>query len=181
MKLRLYITIAIVYISSFNVNAQDYFSFYNLEDYVVQTQNVSPVYIPKNSFTFAIPAVNVGLNFNSGFKVNDLLVQDEFTKNLRIDLDNLYSKADDVNDMNVDLTVNLFYMAFKRKRGSLTFFANTKATNNWRYTKDFLGIAANGFGNSFTLQEENEYTGYNEFGVGFTQTFIDDRLAIASY
>ena len=179
MKKNIYIYLAIICISISNVNAQDYLSFYNLEDYVVQTQNISPVYIPKNSFTFAIPGANLGFNFNSGFKVNELLVQDETTNTLTYNLGNLYDNAEDVNDMNIDLTVNLFYMAFKRKRGSLTIFANTKVTNNWRYSKDFLKIAAQGITQNFTLNDQNEYTGYNEIGIGFTQTFLNDRLAIA--
>lgn len=98
---------------------------------------------------------------------------------LEFNLGNLYNEAEDKNDLNLDVTVNLFYMAFKRKRGSLTFFANTRATNNWRYSKDFLGIAANGITESFNLNEINEFNGYNEIGVGFTQTFLNDKLAIA--
>ena len=179
MKKHIYIYIAFLVVAANNINAQDYFSFYNLGDYVVQTQNVSPVYIPKNSFTFAIPVANVGFNLNSGFKVNELLVQNELTNSLEFNLANLYDEAEDINDLNVDLTVNLFYMAFKRKRGSFTIFANTRATNNWRYSKDFLGIAANGITESFSLNEINEYTGYNEIGVGITQTFFNDKLAIA--
>ncbi|WP_152287708.1 DUF5723 family protein [Flavicella marina] len=179
MKKHIYIYIAFLVVGISNINAQDYFSFYNLGDYVVQTQNVSPVYIPKNSFTFAVPVANLGFNFNSGFKVNELLVKNENTNKLEYNLANLYNEAGDFNDMNVDVTINLFYMAFKRKRGSLTIFANTRATNNWRYTKDFLGIAANGITSDFLLQEQNEYTGYNEIGIGFTQTFFDDRLALA--
>jgi hypothetical protein len=179
MKKHIFIYIAFLVVAANNINAQDYFSFYNLGDYVVQTQNVSPVYIPKNSFTIAIPAANVGFNLNSGFKVNELLVQNELTKNLEFNLANLYDEAEDINDLNVDLTVNLFYMAFKRKRGSFTVFANTRATNNWRYSKDFLGIAANGITDSFSLNEINEYTGYTEIGIGITQTFFNDKLAIA--
>jgi hypothetical protein len=179
MKKHIYIYLVFLVVTANNINAQDYFSFYNLGDYVVQTQNISPVYIPKNSFTFAIPAANIGLNFNSGFKVNELLVKNETSNMLEFNLGNLYNEAEDKNDLNLDVTVNLFYMAFKRKRGSLTFFANTRATNNWRYSKDFLGIAANGITESFNLNEINEYNGYNEIGVGFTQTFLNDKLAIA--
>ena len=179
MKKHIYIVLAVVFLNSSATQAQDYFSFYNLGDYVVQTQNVSPVYLPKNEFTFALPAANIGLNFNSGFKINELLVKNDITKKLEYNVDNLYDKAEDVNYLNIDVTVNLFYMAFKRKKGSLTFFANTKATNNWRYSKDFLGIAANGINESFNLNEINKYNGYNEIGVGFTQTFLNDKLAVA--
>lgn len=179
MKKHIYIYIAFLVVGMSNINAQDYFSFYNLGDYVVQTQNISPVYIPKNSFTFAIPVANVGFNLNSGFKVNELLVQNKTTNNLEFNLANLYNEAEDVNDLNLDVTVNLFYMAFKRKRGSFTIFANTRATNNWRYSKDFLGIAANGITSNFSLNEINEVNEYNEIGVGITQTFFNDKLAIA--
>ncbi|MEI6865439.1 DUF5723 family protein [Flavicella sp.] len=179
MKKHITIYLVFLFAGITNINAQDYFSFYNLDDYVIQTQNLSPVFIPKNRLTIAIPGANAGLNFNSGFKINELLVKNETTNKLEFDLVNLYETADKINEMNIDVSINLFYVAFKRKKGSITIFANTRATNNWRYTKDFLGITANGINQDFTLNEQNEYTGYNEFGVGFTQTFFDDRLAVA--
>ena len=179
MKKHIYIYIGFLVIAANNINAQDYFSFYNLGDYVVQTQNISPVYIPKNSFTLAIPVANLGFNFNSGFKINELLVKNELTNRLEYNLKNLRNTSGDVNDLNIDATVNLFYMAFKRKKGSLTIFANSRATNNWRYSKDFLDIAADGITQGFSLRDLNDYTGYNEIGIGFTQTFFNDKLALA--
>lgn len=176
---QVYIALIFIYFNIANTIAQEYFSLYNLEDYVIQAQNNSPVYIPKNTFTFAVPIANLSLNFNSGFKVNELLVKNEQTDKLEYNLNNLYKTSEDTNDLNLDVTINLFNIAFKRNRGSFTVFANTKTTNNWRYTKDFLKIAANGINEDFVLREQNEYSGYNEFGVGFTQTFLDDKLAVA--
>lgn len=177
MKKHIYIYITFIFVGISNVNAQDYFSFYNLGDYVVQTQNISPVFIPKSSFTFAVPGANSGIGLNAGFKINELLVQNGATN--RIDLENLYNETEDANNLNLDLSVNLFYMAFKRERGSLTIFANTRVTNDFRYSKDFLQVAAYGIQDDFSLQEQNNLTAYNEFGVGFTQTFLDDKLAVA--
>jgi len=179
MKRYIYIHLVLIFTGISTINAQDYFSFYNLGDYVVQTQNISPVYIPKNPFTLAIPMANIGFNFNSGFKINELLVQNESTKLLAFDLKNLHASAEEYNYMNVDFNINIFCMAFKREKGSLTIFANTKITNNLRYSKDFLEVIANGITKSFSLTEQNNYTGYHEIGIGFTQTFLNDKLALA--
>jgi hypothetical protein len=173
-----YFSIVLFIINNTYVNAQDYLSFYNLGDYVTQTQNIAPVFLPKNSFTLALPFTNIGFNQNSGFKINDLLIKNKVTNKLELNFSNLYNDANEVNDFNIDMTFNLFYIAFKRKKGSITIFANTRATNNWRFTKDFLGITANGIIEGFYLKDQNEYTGYNEIGIGFTQTFLEEKLAI---
>lgn len=180
MKKHIYIVLAVVFLNSTATQAQDYFSFYNLGDYVVQTQNISPVYIPKNSFTFAVPGVNIGLELNTSFSANQLLTKNENSNTLKWDLNNLSETSDELNDIDIDLTVNLFYMAFKRKKGSFTIFANTRVSNKMRLSNDLLNIAANGINESFALDDKARISGYNEIGIGFTQTFLeDDKLAIA--
>lgn len=178
MQYKIYLSVLFFYFGLCQTHSQEYFSFYNLSDYVIQTQNISPVYIPKNKFTFAVPVLNMGYNANSGFKINELLVKNELTNKLEVDFEKLFNSSEETNNINIDASINLFYMAFKRKRGSISFFANTIGTNNWKYTKDFLGLVVNGVEESFILKEENNGNGYNEIGIGFTQTFLDDKLAI---
>ena len=176
--IKVYISLIVFITTIIHTKAQEYFSLNNLGDYVIQSQNLSPVYLPKNTFTFAVPIANGSFNYNSGFKANELLVFNSLTNKLEINLKNLFNEANNENNLNLDISVNLFYIGFKRKHGSLTVFANSRSTNNWKYSKEFLKIAANGINEDFALNEQNEYTGYNEIGIGFTQTFYDDQLAI---
>ena len=159
-----------------SVNAQDYFSFYNLGDYVAQTQNVSPVYLPKNSFTFGTPA-NIGGVFNSNLTLNQFMVN---TGNqLEIDFNQLAANAEEKNNLNTDLSANLFMLAFKTKKGSFTLFANVKSTLSWQYSDDFANVAANGFASSFALTDDKMISSsYAEFGIGITRKFFNDKLAI---
>lgn len=175
---KLYLLITFTLLCALKAKSQEYFSLYNLGDYVIQSQNTSPVYIPKNTFTFAVPIANGSFNFNSGFRVNELIVKNNLTNKLEYNFNNLYNSADQSNYLNVDLTINFFNLAIKRKKGSITVFANSKMTNNWKYSKDFLRIAAVGISQGFSLNEQNDYTGYNEIGFGFTQTFLNNQLAI---
>ncbi|MFC2110210.1 DUF5723 family protein [Bacteroidota bacterium] len=176
MKKHIYIYIVLLFTTIGSVNAQDYFAFYNLGDYVAQTQNVSPVYLPKNSFTLGTPA-NIGANLDSNLTLSSLLTDNGAT--LKIDFDNLYANSEDKNQLYTDINANIFMMAFKTKKGSLTLFANLRNSINWQYSKEFTRIAANGFGSSFALSDEKmESTTYSEIGIGYTRKFLKDKLAV---
>ena len=176
MKRYIYSTTLLFFVFINSVKAQDYLSFYNLGDYVIQTQNVSPIYLPKYKVNFGTP-LNVGFNLNSQIKLNDFLV--ESGNNLKIDLDNLNAVADNANAVATDVVANIFMLGIKTKKGSITFFANAKSNFVWEFTKDFTNIAANGFGESFSLSAEKiGFTSYSEIGIGLTRTFLKDKLSV---
>ena len=176
MKKYLYSTVLLFFVLIGNIKAQDYLSFYNLGDYVIQTQNVSPIYLPKYKVNFGTP-LNVGLNLNSGIKLNDLLV--ESGNNLKIDFNNLNATAADANSVATDVVANIFMLGIKTKKGSITFFANAKSNLVWEFSKEFTRVAANGFGQSFSLSNEKiGFTTYSEIGIGITRTFLDDKLSV---
>lgn len=157
-----------------NIKAQDYLSFYNLKDYVIQTQNLSPIFLPKYSVSFGTPA-NIGIDINSDFKISDILVENG--GNLSVDLDNLNLTAQENNAFQVNLVNNLFMLGFKLKKGSITVFANTKTNLLWEFSDSFTNFAATGFGSSFALSNERlRVSSYSEIGVGFTQQFFKEKL-----
>ena len=176
MKKKISILIAMLFTTFASINAQEYISFYTLGDYVAQTQNVSPVYLPKNSFTLGV--ANAGLNFNSPFQANELLVENG-AGTLDIDFNNLLLNSQDQNNLNADINANLFMMAFKTKKGSITLFANARSTTNWQYSKDFIGVAANGITDFNFSNDKIENITYGEVGVGITRTFFNNKLALA--
>ncbi|WP_397445659.1 DUF5723 family protein [Polaribacter sp. R77954] len=177
MKKHIYSISLLFFILINNTNAQDYLSFYNLKDYVIQTQDVSPIYLPKYKVNIGTP-LNTGFNLNSDIKISDILV--ESGNNLKIDFNNLNSVAAEANAVVTDIVANIFMLGFKTKKGSITFFANAKSNLAWEFTKEFTNVAANGFGESFALTAEKiGFTSYSEIGVGITRTFLEDKLAIA--
>ena len=176
MKKTIYSTILLFFVLMGNIKAQDYLSFYNLGDYVIQTQNVSPIYLPKYKVNFGTP-LNVGFNLSSEIKLSDILI--DSGNNIKIDFNNLNAAAADANVVATDVVANIFMLGFKTKKGSITLFANAKSNLVWEFSKDFTAVAANGFGESFALTAEKfGFTSYSEIGIGVTRTFLDDKLSI---
>ncbi|TVZ55528.1 hypothetical protein OD91_0782 [Lutibacter sp. Hel_I_33_5] len=176
MKKIIYTTSLLFFVLTGSVKAQEYLSFYNLKDYVIQTQNVSPVFLPKYKITFGTP-INLGLDINSGIKLNDLLV--ESGNKTKWDFDSLNSVAEDKNILSTDIALNLFTLGIKTKKGSISFFANAKANLTWQISKDFTNILATGFNNNFSLSNERMgLMAYSEIGIGYTRKFLKDKLAI---
>ena len=176
MKKYTYIFIFFIFIG--NSRAQDYLSFYNLRDYVIQTQNLSPVFLPKYSVSFGTP-VNAGITFNSTYKISDVLVASN-GGNLKVDIDNLNALAQKSNAINTNIANNLFMLGIKLSKGSLTFFVNTRTNLNWQFSDNFTNVLADGFGRSFSFSNERlRVSSYSEIGIGFTQQFLKKKLALA--
>ena len=176
MKKYIYTTSLLFFVLINNIKAQDYLSFYNLDNYVIQTQNISPVYLPKYKYNFSTP-LNFGGDINSTIKLNDILVENG--NNLKIDFNNLNSVAEDNNFLASDIVANIFMLGIKTKRGSISFFANAKSNLTWEFSKDFTEVAANGFEDSFSLSREKiGLTAYSEIGIGITRTFLKEKLAV---
>jgi hypothetical protein len=156
--------------------AQNAMSFYNLGDYVMQTQNISAVYLPKNTISFGLPGI--GLSVNNPFQLNEFLVKNNTTNKLETNFDNLLRNAQTVNQSNIHLSTSLFMFAYKTSKGSISVFVNSKFTNNWQYTNEFMAIVANGI-NDFNLSNNQLNTSlYQESGLGITQQFLNKKLAI---
>lgn len=119
------------------VNAQAYFSMNNLGDYVVQTQNISPVYLPENALTFGTPA-NFGANIFSNIKINDFLIDDGAA--LKVNIDNLNRVAKDINFLNYSLNASLVMISFKTKKGSIAVFSNVKSSLNWEFSDNLTNV-----------------------------------------
>ena len=176
MKIHKHILIAFFVIIGNSIKAQNSISFYNLGDYVVQTQNVSAVYLPKNDFTFGLPGI--GFNVNAPFQLNELLVKNSTTNNLDINFDNLLLNTQPLNHSEININASIFMLAFKIKKGSISVFANSKLTKSWQYTDQFIKVAAKGI-DDFNLSDNKlNTTAYNEIGFGITKQFMKDKLAI---
>lgn len=178
----LIILVATVFTSNQIIAQNGNISLFHLGDYVHQTSNVSPVYIPKNSFSLGLPGLSgVSAQLNNGFKATDLLI--ESGNDLELDFLNLYNTLEsDYNELNQSLSVNLLSLAFKRKHGSISFFVNAKENINWQMSKNgFINLMANGItqdAQTILIDDQINSTAYIEGGIGFTQQFLNDKLAI---
>lgn len=175
MKKYIYIFIFFIFIG--NSKAQDYLSFYNLKDYVIQTQNLSPVFLPKYSVSFGTP-LNAGINISSDYKISDVLVESS-AGTLKIDIDNLSTLAQEKNNISANIANSIFMLGIKLRKGSLSFFANTRTNLNWQFSDSFIDVAANGLGKSFSFSDDRlRVSSYSEIGIGFTQQFFKNKLAL---
>ena len=176
MKIYTFTLITILFFIVNRTKAQNTLSFYNLGDYVVQTQNVSAVYLPKNNFTLGLPGI--GFNLNSPFKLNEFLIKNNATNKLETNFDNLLLNTKALNQSTIHINASIFMLAFKTKKGSISLFANSKLVSNVQYTDQTIEVAANGI-NDFDLKNNQlNTTGYHEIGLGITQQFLKDKLAI---
>lgn len=161
-----------------SVKAQSEISFFHLGDYVQQSTDVSPVYIPKNSFSFGLPGI--GLAVGNGFASSDLLTPVAGTERLEYNYKNVYNTLEgDYNQLNQKVTVNILNLAFKRKHGSISFFANVKENMAWHMSKNgIVNLLANGIVDEVLFNDKINSNVYAESGIGFTQQFLNDKLAI---
>ena len=175
---KLIAVIAFTVLSYNSVKAQSEISFFHLGDYVQQSTDVSPVYIPKNSFSFGLPGI--GLAVGNGFASSDLLTPITGTEKLEYNYKNVYNTIEgDYNQLNQKATINILNLAFKRKHGSISFFANLKENMSWNMSKNgIVNLLANGIVDEVLFNDEINTTSYAEGGIGFTQQFFNDKLAI---
>ena len=176
MKVNAFSLITLLFFITNNTKAQYNLSFYRLGDHVVQSQNVSAVYLPKNNFTLGLPGI--GFNVNNPFKLNEFLVQNNTTNKLETNFDNLLLNSKAINQSTTSVNASLFMLAFKTKKGSISVFANSKLENNIQYTDQFVEVAANGINDFTLLNNQLNMTGYHEIGLGITQQFLKNKLAI---
>ncbi|ANW95470.1 hypothetical protein AXE80_03885 [Wenyingzhuangia fucanilytica] len=175
---KLIATIAFTVLGYNSVKAQSEVSFFHLGDYVQQSTDVSPVYIPKNSFSFGLPSI--GLAVGNGFASSDLLTPVTGTEKLEYNYKNVYNTLDsDYNQLNQKVTLNILNLAFKRKHGSISFFVNAKQNMGWHMSKNgIVNLLANGINDEVLFNDKINTTVYAEGGVGFTQQFLNDKLAV---
>jgi hypothetical protein len=177
MKKYIYGCLGILLTTLGSMQAQNDLSFYHMGDYVSQTQNLSPVHLPKNAFTLGVLA-HAGASANSNLLLSDVFVANG--NRLKIDFDNLHTVAQKKNNISAGFTIPLWMLSLKTKKGSLSLFANVKGAVNWLFTDDFTSIAANGFAESFALSNEKLLaTSYSEIAIGYTHKFLNDRLVLA--
>ena len=166
-----------------SAHAQAYFSFFQLRELVPQTQSLQPAFIPNNTFTFALPGVNVGASLQADFKLEDLLSKPDGSIDFAIDFDVLLAAAKETNQMNLDVTSHLLHMGLKTKKGGYSLFANVRANVDLQYGRDLMEFLANG--NSNRIGETLDFSGtriqataYHEIGLGYTRKFLGERLIV---
>lgn len=168
-----------------SANAQGYFSFYQLRELIPQTQSLQPAFIPNNSFTAAMPGLNLGASLDADFKLQDLLAKETGSIDYAIDFDVLLAAASDVNQLNLDVTSNLFHFGLKTKKGAFSLFGNVRATVHLQYEREFMDFLANG--NAGRIGETIDFGGtrlmansYHEIGLGYSRHFLGEKLTLGA-
>ena len=177
--------LTLLFLGSIQTHAQNNLSFYYLGDYVQQTTSVSPVYIPKNSFSLGLPVLSgIYASVSSDLPSNLILTPDpnDPEKN-DINLQNIIDlTTGDLLNIKLNQSFSLLHLSFKRKNGSLSFFANEIIDANIGFSKNGIFNLLNGgstqVGNQLLFNDKVNITAYSEAGFGFTQQFLDKKLAI---
>lgn len=183
MKKALFI-ISFALVTAVSASAQGYFSFYQLREFVPQTQSLQPAFIPKKMLTVALPAANIGTSFQADFKLQDLLSKPNGSDELRVDFNRLLKAAHPhINRSSLDVTAHLLHFSLKTKKGAYSFFANVRASVDLQYGKELMDFLANGnanlIGKTMNLSGTRAMANvYHEIGLGYTRKFLNDRLIV---
>jgi len=114
------LTIALLVFGFSSINAQGYMSFYQLRDIVPQTQGLQPAFIPDNSLTISMPALNAGVLIQGDVKLQELFSRPNGQAGLTVDFDLLNSVAQAQNFLNLDITSNIFHLGLRTKYGAFS-------------------------------------------------------------
>jgi len=166
------------------VKAQAYFAFYELRDLVQQTQTVQPAFIPNNSVSVSMPALNIGTSIQADFKLEQLLSKDD-NGLFVVDFDVLRESAQRENYTNFNLTANLFMLNIKTSAGAFSLFANSRANLDLVYGEPLLEFLANGnsnaIGSSIDLSDTKVLMNtFNEYGLGYAHEFLNKKLTLGA-
>jgi len=153
-----------------------------LRDLVQQTQSLQPAFIPNNSVSVSVPALNFGTNIQADFRLEQLLSKNDQGQFV-IDFDVLRTSAQNQNFTNFDLSSNLFALNINTSKGAFSLFANSRATFDLVYGEPLLEFLANGntnaIGSTVDLSDTKfVMNGIHEFGLGYANRFLDDKLTI---
>ena len=176
--------IIILFITGIQVHGQGYCAFYELRDLVQQTQSLQPAFIPNNSVSVSVPALNFGTSIQADFRLEQLLSKNDQGQFV-IDFDVLRTSAQNENFTNFDLSSNLFTLNINTTKGAFSFFANTRATFDLVYGEPLLEFLANGntnvIGSTVDLSDTKfVMNGINEYGLGYANQFLNDKLTIGA-
>ncbi|WP_422006307.1 DUF5723 family protein [Roseivirga pacifica] len=182
---KLIITIVLVTVTCLGLNAQSYFAFYELRDVVHQTQTLQPAFIPNNSLTVSLPALNFGTSFQGDFKLEEFFYREPGENDFTVNFNVLRAAAQENNHLNTDITNNLMHVGLKTKKGGFSFFVNMRTVVNVVYKEEFMDFLANGNGNRIgeTIDFSGtrlKLNGITEYGIGHTRKFLKDRLVVGA-
>ena len=130
----------------------------------------------------SVPALNFGTNIQADFRLEQLLSKNDQGQFV-IDFDVLRTSAQNQNFTNFDLSSNLFALNINTSKGAFSLFANSRATFDLVYGEPLLEFLANGntnaIGSTVDLSDTKfVMNGIHEFGLGYANRFLDDKLTI---
>ena len=179
-----YIAFIFLLFISCSLTAQAYFSFYQLRELLPQAQGLQPAYVPDNTLTIGLP-LNGGAMIQGDFKLEDLLTTPQGTRGFTIDFDVLNAVKQASNNLNLDVTGNIFHLGLKTKAGVFSAFFNSRVHSDLIYGEDILDFLANG--NAHRLGETLDFSSsrfkgdaFHEVGIGYAREFLDKRLVVGA-
>lgn len=172
--------------------SQQNLTLYNMNELQQTHTHINPAIAPTSNLNIAIapllppfPIPSIYLNLsNSGFKLSDLVTQDNQGKTF-FDFDNMLSKTKKNNYLNTAVHVDLITFGFRvKKKNYFSFNLSNKFDLRFRYPKDFLNVIVNGNGAEGIIGEEQKFNfginamHYTDISFGYNREMLDGKLTV---
>ncbi len=189
-RLPILTTLLALMVTAANLQAQTQFTLYKLSNTVPEANLLNPALLPSHRVTISLPvlgSVYTSMN-NDNLAINDLFT-DYGNGGLNFiateaDEDRILNALRDVNDLDLDAQVNLFYIGYRANNNYFSFSATQKGHATLSYTKELInwaikGPASDNFINSAFRTDDIflEAQSYLEWGFGYTRE-VNNKFTI---
>ncbi|WP_107039785.1 DUF5723 family protein [Brumimicrobium mesophilum] len=179
------LTILLLFLGG-NMYAQSNYSYYTL-DKTAQSHYLNPAFKPSARVYVSFPLLP-SQNFtasNSGFTLNDILVERPQDDSLQISPENAIDKMKDKNFLTFESNNEIFAFGIRLKKSYFSFGVTSRMNANFIYNKDFFKLAIEGNGKTLLGERANfdgteiNLNSYIEYAVGFNRE-INEKLAVGA-
>ncbi len=176
-KIYLYI---ISFLLTFSATAQTGFMAYQSAA-VLPSQAANPALGNDTRFVFAVPLLsNIQLELKNTFTLNDMLVKQKNGKSI-ISMNKFYEKSAAINNSIGTFSLDGSQIAFNIKQNHITMGTQSFNSAAMRFSKDYLGIIAEGNANKpeIRLNKESFYSqNFTATYIGYARKLLRDKLSI---
>lgn len=110
---------------------------------VLQSNQTNPAFMQEKKITFALPSFHFNFS-NSGFTINDLIVDVEGVDSTRLDVDAVIPLLNEKNDLHGRFQLDLLAFALRLNKLQLSISASTHFLSHLRYPKILAEVGWNG-------------------------------------
>ncbi|MFC2126511.1 DUF5723 family protein [Bacteroidota bacterium] len=187
MKNGLYIFSVLFFLIQVNSElfAQFNLTAYQLNKTLPQANVINPGFIPDSKVVVGLPAIS-GIYASGSVPARlSSFIDHTVDDSLQIDLDKFVNKLGKKNDFSINAQASLIYVGVRINKGYLSFNARSLNSANLTFPKELVELAIYGNGVESLIGEDidlsslrSRNTSFISVGVGYAQSFLDDKLTV---